>query len=214
MALFQRRPQTSDPTNYYTVGMNKTVLLVGLGNPGAKYDLTRHNVGFLCIDEFVAKTEEMGDWVDNKKLKCHLSRGEINGLSVLAVKPMTFMNDSGQGVQAVANFYKIHPDQVVAVHDELDIDFGQIRTRVGGSDAGHNGVKSVTQQIGEGYGRIRIGIGPKQPAQINSEDFVLQKFSKDQQAELPNLTKEVIAIFSEYLYGDQKLPHETRSFLV
>lgn len=214
MALFQRRPQSSDPKSFYTVGLNKTVMLVGLGNPGKQYDGTRHNAGFICLDEFVAKTDEMDGWVDNKKLKCHLSRGQINGLSVLAVKPMTFMNDSGQAVQAVADFYKVHPGQIVVIHDELDIDFGQIRTRIGGSDAGHNGVKSVSQHIGEDYGRLRVGIGPKQPPQISSEDFVLQKFSKDQQAQLSNLTKEVIAILSEYLYGSQQLPHETRSFLV
>ena len=214
MALFQRRPQTSDPTNFYTVGLNKSVLIAGLGNPGEKYEGTRHNAGFICLDEFVAKTEEMSDWVDNKKLKCHLSRGQINGLGVLAVKPMTFMNDSGQAIEAVSRFYKVHPDQTLVIHDELDIDFGQIRLRVGGSDAGHNGIKSVSQHIGTDYGRMRVGIGPKRPPEIDSIDFVLQKFSKDEQTNLPNMAREVTAIISEYLYGEQQLPHETRSFLV
>jgi PTH1 family peptidyl-tRNA hydrolase len=132
---------------------------------------------------------------------------------VIAIKPTTFMNLSGEAVQAVASFYKASPGNVAVIHDELDIDFGQIRLRKGGSDAGHNGVKSVIQHLGEDYGRIRVGVGPKHPAKIDSTDFVLQKFSAKEQAQLPNLTREVNAILSEYLYGTE-LPHDTRNFLV
>jgi PTH1 family peptidyl-tRNA hydrolase len=213
MALFQRKPQTSDPTNYYTVGLNKVVLVAGLGNPGKEYEQTRHNAGFMCIDEFVAKTDEMEDWIRKKDLKCLMSTGKVGDSRVIAVKPATFMNLSGEAVQAALNFYKVDPARVVVIHDELDIDFGQIRLRTGGSDAGHNGVKSVTQHIGEDYGRIRIGVGPKQPAAIKSEDFVLQKFSAAQQEQLPDMRREVVAILNEYLYGTG-LPHETRNFLV
>jgi PTH1 family peptidyl-tRNA hydrolase len=214
MAWLQKRPQVSDPTNFYTVGMNKTTLIVGLGNPGAKYDLTRHNVGFLCLDEFVAKTDEMGEWINKKDLKCHLSSGQLGDQRVLAVKPTTFMNLSGEAVRAVMDFYKLNGEQVLVLHDELDIDFGQIRTRVGGSSAGHNGIKSVTQHIGENYGRVRVGIGPKRPPEIDSSDFVLQKFSAEEREQLPNLARETIAIITEHLYGGRPLPHETRSFLV
>lgn len=213
MALFQRKPQTSDPKTFYTIGLNKNVLLVGLGNPGKEYDLTRHNVGFLALDEFVSKTDEMEDWILKKDLKCVLSSGRIGQNRVIAIKPATFMNLSGEAVRAAINFYKISPADIVILHDELDIDFGQIRIRRGGSPAGHNGIKSVSQHIGEDYGRIRIGIGPKRPARIKSEDFVLKKFDAEEQAQLPNLTREVIAILSEYLYGSE-LPHETRNFLV
>ncbi|MGC1176945.1 MAG: aminoacyl-tRNA hydrolase [Candidatus Saccharimonadales bacterium] len=213
MSWLQQRPQVSDPTNFYTVGLNKTILLVGLGNPGKEYDLTRHNVGFLCLDEFVSKTEEMEGWIDKKSLKCLVSSGRVGDSRVIAIKPTTFMNNSGEAVRAVAHFYKISAEHIAVIHDELDIDFGQIRTRVGGSDAGHNGIKSVTEAVGEAYGRIRVGVGPKQPAGIKSEDFVLQKFSDDEQKQLPNLTREVTAILSEYLYGAQ-LPHDTRSFIV
>jgi len=214
MALFQRRPQSSDPKMFYTVGLNKNVLVAGLGNPGKKYEMTRHNAGFICLDEFVAKTEEMSDWVEKKNLKCLVSEGRVGDARVIAIKPTTFMNKSGEALQAVINFYKVSLEQVLAVHDELDIDFGQIRTRQGGSDAGHNGIKSVSQYIGENYGRIRIGISPKRPEEISFEDFVLQKFSADEQKQLPNMAREVSAILSEYLYGGQQLPHETRSFLV
>ena len=213
MAWLQKRPQVSNPTMFYTVGLNKTILLVGLGNPGKEYDLTRHNVGYLCIDEFVRKTDEMEEWQQKKNLKCLLSSGQMGDTRVIAIKPTTFMNLSGEAVQAVANFYKASPGNIAVIHDELDIDFGQIRLRQGGSDAGHNGVKSVTQHLGEDYGRVRVGVGPKRPAKIDSTDFVLQKFSAEEQEQLPNLTREVNAILSEYLYGAE-LPHDTRSFLV
>jgi peptidyl-tRNA hydrolase, PTH1 family len=213
MAWLQKRPQVSNPPMFYTVGLNKTILVVGLGNPEPKYDLTRHNAGFLCIDDFVSKTDGMEPWQQKKNLKCLLSTGRIGDSRVIAMKPTTFMNLSGEAVRATADFYKVGPEHIAVIHDELDIDFGQIRLRVGGSDAGHNGIKSVTAAIGEAYGRIRIGVGPKRPAKIDSTDFVLQKFSKDEQAQLPNLTREVAAILSEYLYGAE-LPRDTRSFLV
>jgi PTH1 family peptidyl-tRNA hydrolase len=213
MALFQNRPQTSDPVNYVTIGLNKTILLIGLGNPGAEYDDTRHNIGFACIDAFVSAQSAMEPWISKKDLKCVMSSGRLGETKVIAVKPTTFMNLSGESVQAVCNFYKIHPDNIVVVHDELDIDFGQLRLRVGGSSAGHNGVKSVTQHIGENYGRVRVGIGPKTPARIKSEDFVLKKFSSEEREQVGNLKQEVNAILSEYVYGNG-LPNETRSFLV
>lgn len=214
MALFQNRPQASDSHNYYTVGLNKTVLIVGLGNPGKEYDLTRHNVGFEVLDRFVSKHTEMQAWINKKDLKCHSSQGQFGDTRVYVIKPTTFMNLSGEAVQTVMNFYKIAPDFITIIHDELDINFGQIRLRVGGGSAGHNGIKSVTQHIGEHYGRIRIGIGPKTPEQIDSADFVLQKFSSEEQAQLNNLAKETGAILTEFIYSGQALPTETRTFLI
>lgn len=213
MAWLQKRPSVSNPTMFYSAGLSKTILLVGLGNPGKEYDLTRHNVGFLCLDEFVRKTDEMQDWLQKKDLKCLISTGQLADTRVIAIKPTTFMNLSGEAVQATANFYKVTPERIAVIHDELDIDFGQIRLRVGGSDAGHNGIKSITKFISEAYGRIRVGVGPKHPAKIDSTDFVLQKFSSEEQAQLPNLTREVNAILSEYIYGAE-LPHDTRNFLI
>jgi PTH1 family peptidyl-tRNA hydrolase len=213
MSLFQRKPQTSDPVNYITVGMNKTILLIGLGNPGKDYAGTRHNLGFMCLDEFVERSDDMEAWVQKKDLKCLMSMGKLGDTRVIAVKPTTFMNLSGEAVQAASSFYKIHPADITVLHDELDVDFGQIRLRTGGSAAGHNGIKSITQHLGEGYGRVRIGIGPKRPARMKSEDFVLQKFSEEEAEQLPNLSREVNAILTEYIYGGE-LPHETRSFIV
>lgn len=213
MALFQHKPQTSDPKGFYTVGENKTYLIVGLGNPGPEYKLTRHNVGFMVIDQFVDKTDEMEDWINKKDLKCVLSGGRLGESRVIAMKPSTFMNLSGEAVSAVINFYNINPKNILVIHDDLDVDFGQLRLRVGGSDAGNNGIKSVIQHLGEDFGRIRVGIGPKKPSQIASEDFVLQKFSSEQQDQLPNLKQEAMAVITEFIYGGH-LPHDTRSFLV
>src|SRR5487761_1799510 len=105
MSLFTRRPQVSDPVNYVTVGLNKTVLVVGLGNPGTEYNGTRHNIGFVCVDEFVEKSNDMGDWVAKKDLKCLMSTGRMGETRVIVIKPTTFMNLSGEAVRAVSDFY-------------------------------------------------------------------------------------------------------------
>lgn len=213
MSLFQRRPQVGDTIQFYTLSQSKTVLIVGLGNPGKEYDNTRHNIGFACLDAF-AQANGFEPWIEKKDLKCHMAAATLGDTRTIAIKPTTFMNLSGGAVQAVAHFYKIPADKIVVVHDELDIPFGQIRLRSGGSAAGHNGLKSVIGVMGENFGRVRIGIGPKEPTQIDSADFVLQKFSKEQQAHMAELTREVNAILSEYAYGDGQLPQETRSFIV
>ena len=212
MALFQRKPQESDPVNYVTFGMNTTLLFVGLGNPGKEYEGTRHNIGFECLDAF-AKANDFPAWTDKKDLKCRLTVSQLGGTRVVLAKPQTFMNLSGEAAQAVAAFYKINPESITAVYDELDIDFGQIRLRQGGGAAGHNGVKSLIQHLGEDFGRVRVGIGPKQPEHIDSSAFVLQRFNSDQQQEVPALLVEVKAILSEVAYGNP-LANETRNFLL
>lgn len=212
MALFQKRVQASDHIQLYTLGQNKTILIAGLGNVGKEYEGTRHNIGFEAVDRFV-QDQDFPAWIEKKDLKCHFTSTQMGETKVLVIKPTTFMNLSGEAVQAAAHFYKVSPGDIVAVYDELDIPFGQIRTRVGGSSAGHNGVKSLTQHLGEQYGRIRIGIGPKTHEKMDSADFVLGKFSSEQQAQIKNLTREVSAVLSEFVFGGQ-LPHETRSFIV
>jgi PTH1 family peptidyl-tRNA hydrolase len=211
MALFVKKADTSSPP-LYSLGLNRTVLIVGLGNPGKEYDGTRHNIGFACVDA-IAEKQEFDSWVEKSDLKCKYTSQTLGNTRVILAKPTTFMNLSGEAVQAVANFYKVPPQQILVVHDELDIPFGQIRTRMGGGSAGHNGVKSVTQHITENYGRVRIGIGPKEPEQMDSADFVLAKFSKEQQESMPALLKEARAIITEFIFGTD-LAAETRSFIV
>jgi PTH1 family peptidyl-tRNA hydrolase len=212
MAWLQKRPQVSNPVNFFTVGLNKTLLVVGLGNIGEEYNGTRHNIGFASVDDFVTACD-LGNWTNKKDLKCLMADGRLGESRVVVIKPTTLMNLSGEAVRAVAHFYKIPTANIVVVHDELDVEFGQIRSRIGGSSAGHNGIKSVTKSLGdENYGRIRIGIGPKKPKQIESADFVLQAFSKTQQKSLAPLLKESTAMLTEFVYGGQLSP-ETRGFL-
>ncbi len=214
MGLFSKKPtQTSSHAPLYTIGGQKTVLLVGLGNPGKDYDNTRHNIGFACIDAFVAANNEFGPWVAKKDLKCTLTSATLGSTRVLAIKPSTFMNLSGEAVHATLSFYKLDINNAVVVHDELDIDFGQIRTRIGGGTAGHNGLKSILQHCGENFGRIRIGVNSQHRVKNDEKDFVLKPFSKEEQGHLGNLMRETTAILTEYVFGGE-LTAETRSFLV
>lgn len=212
MGLHWQKPQSTDPVQYTTFGLTKTLLFVGLGNPGAEYDGTRHNIGFHCLDAF-ASANGFDDWMHKKDLKCQLASKQLGEARIMLIKPQTFMNLSGEAVQAVTSFYKIGAGQITAVYDELDIDFGQIRLRQGGSAAGHNGVKSLIQHIGEDFGHIRVGIGPKEPEQIDSSAFVLQAFNADQRSHMKELTTETNAILSELAYGSP-LAHETHSFML
>jgi PTH1 family peptidyl-tRNA hydrolase len=210
MALFQKKPQSSTSAPLYTLGLGKNVLIVGLGNPGKEYQNTRHNLGFRCLDTF-ATQHDFPAWTNKKDLKCQLAMQNLGDTRVILVKPTTFMNNSGEAVQAVQQFYKIPSNQMIVVHDELDIPFGQIRTRLGGSSAGHNGIKSLLQHTEGEFNRVRIGIGAE--TKLAGADFVLQKFDKIEEEQLPKLTKEVESILIEFIYGGN-LNAETRSFLV
>ena len=152
---------------------NKPFLVVGLGNPGAQYVNTRHNVGFMVVD---ALAGENASWKSEKNALT--ARVDINGNRVIFVKPQTFMNNSGVAVAALMAFYKIPLENIVVVHDDMDIPVGDCREKIGGGSAGHNGIRSIDAHIGREYRRIRIGIGhprdfdlPMDPA-----DWVLGKF--------------------------------------
>lgn len=213
MGLIRKKPSYETSAPFYTLGLETTLLIVGLGNPGKEYEGTRHNIGFDVVDNF-AKKQDFPGWINKTDLKCVLTSHKIGNSKVILIKPTTYMNKSGETAQAVQHFYKIDNSKTLVVHDELDIDFGLIRTRIGGKSAGHNGIKSLIKHCDENFGRVRIGIGPKKPAQISSEDFVLSKFSKDQQSNLKMLMQEANSMLSEYCYGLGELPSETRSFIV
>lgn len=211
MGLFQKRREQSTEILYNVgIGLEKTWLIVGLGNPGDKYSLTRHNIGFEVADRLVEA--ENGSWSDRKQLKCKLAELKVGSIRILVCKPATYMNLSGEAVQAVQHFYKLTNVDTIVIHDELDIPFGQIRTRVGGSPAGHNGIKSIIQHCGEDFGRVRIGISNEFNGKIDSADFVLQKFTKEEQGNLKALTTEAMAILNEAIFGGE-LHAETRSLL-
>lgn len=218
MALFQKKPQVSDSLPLYSIGANKTVLIIGLGNPGKQYKGSRHNAGFEALDYFAAKNN-FPKWMVKKDLKCEITLANMGESRVVLCRPRTFMNLSGQAAAALQHFYRVYNPQTLAVYDELAIPFGQLRTRLGGSDAGHNGVKSLIEHLGEDFGRLRIGIGPQAtketaptPRQANTSKYVLSKFSKAEQAILPKILQESNALITEFIFGDS-LPHDTRTVL-
>ncbi|HUD07486.1 MAG TPA: aminoacyl-tRNA hydrolase [Candidatus Saccharimonadales bacterium] len=213
MALFQRKQPVYQNIQLYTLGQHKTIMIVGLGNVGPQYDGTRHNIGFETVDYF-ASLSQFGPWSVKSNLLCELTYDTMGDKQVFLIKPTTFMNASGDAVSAVMRYYKIPVEDIVIVHDELDIPFGQIRTRVGGQSAGHNGLESIIKHIGENFGRIRIGIKLAKADETDSAQFVLAKFSKEEQKHINSLNKEVAAILSEYVYGSTTLAAETRSFII
>lgn len=212
MGLFVRKENTGTHVPLYSVGQNRNLLIIGLGNDGGAYDLTRHNAGFHCID-FFAENNEFPAWTLKKDLKAQITAHTLGQNRVILAKPQTFMNLSGEAMQAIQNFYKIGSEDTVIIHDELDIPFGQIRIRKGGGSAGHNGLKSVIQHGGTDTYRIRIGIRNAIADKADSSDFVLGKFSQHEQDKLKPMAQEVNAILTEYIYGGQLLS-ETRTFIV
>ena len=150
------------------------LLLVGLGNPGAKYANTRHNIGFMALDA-IARRQTLSSW--RKRFRGEAAEGVIGTAKVLALKPQTYMNLSGESVREAVRFYKMGPEQVIVFHDDLDLTPGKIRVKTGGGNAGHNGLKSIDGQIGNGFRRVRLGIGhPGDKRQVTN--YVLQDFAK------------------------------------
>lgn len=211
MALFQRKLDASGGSSLYTVGMSKNILIIGLGNPGKKYDGTRHNIGFEVLDNF-AKKNDFPAWMSKKDLKCEVSASTMGSTRVILSKPTTFMNNSGEAAQAVQRFYRIYNSGTLVVYDELAIPFGNLRTRVSGSDAGHNGVKSLINHLGDDFNRLRIGTGNEISKKADSSDFVLGKFTKEEQEVVPLIIRETAAIITEFIFGSE-LPHETRTVM-
>jgi PTH1 family peptidyl-tRNA hydrolase len=209
MALFQKKPLVQSSAPLYSIGANKTVLIIGLGNPGKEYTGSRHNIGFEILDEFAAKNDFPG-WQSKRDLKCELTIQNLGENRVILCKPTTFMNNSGEAAQAVQRFYRVYNQNSLAIYDELAIPFGSLRTRMGGSDAGHNGVKSLIQYLGDDFGRLRIGVGSDISKKADASDFVLGKFSKTEQGYLSQIIREANALITEYIFSGQ-LPHETRT---
>ena len=155
-------------------------LVAGLGNPGREYENTRHNIGFAVIDAFARQRGLT--WKSQAQFDALTARWELApGRTFILVKPQTYMNDSGRSVRALVAFYKIEPPSVVAIYDDLNIDLGLVKVTTRGSAGGHNGVASLLELVGGGFVRYRIGTGPKQPAQMDLKDFVLGKFTPEQQ---------------------------------
>jgi len=160
-----------------------TKLIVGLGNPGSKYQWTRHNAGFMVLDRF---SKDAGIAVTRKNFSGLYGEGTYHGERLLLLKPQTFMNLSGRSVAAALNFHKIDIQDLIVIHDDLDIPFGRVKLKEEGGHAGHNGLRSLMQELGSGsFVRLRIGIG--RPLHDDAADYVLSSFSSDELANLPRI---------------------------
>jgi PTH1 family peptidyl-tRNA hydrolase len=155
-------------------------LVVGLGNPGDGYARNRHNIGFMVVDLLA---ERIGARFKAHKSRAQVAEGRLAGHRVVLAKPMTFMNLSGGPTTALRDFYKVPNAAIVAVHDELDLDYATLRLKCGGGDNGHNGLKSLTRSLGPDYHRIRCGIG-RPPGRMEVADFVLKDFSATERKDL------------------------------
>lgn len=165
--------------------MAEPLLVVGLGNPGPQYAKTRHNVGFMVADVLAARIGV--PFKVHKKSGAEVATGRLGGHSVVLAKPRCYMNESGRQIGPLAKFYSIAPGDVIVIHDELDIDFGKVRLKLGGGEGGHNGLRSVANALGsKDFQRVRIGIG-RPPGRKDPAAFVLEPFSSTERTEVPTL---------------------------
>ncbi|MDA9744301.1 aminoacyl-tRNA hydrolase [Candidatus Pelagibacter sp.] len=162
-------------------------LFVGLGNPTPNSENNRHNIGFKIIDAINLKFKLSKQ---KPKFKGLLTTGNINEKKVYAIKPLTFMNNSGICIRELIEYFKIEAENIIVFHDDLDIDFGKIKTKFGGSSAGHNGIESIDKFIGKDYSRVRIGIG-KPNDKIAVSDYVLKDFDDDEKQQLETLKNNI-----------------------
>jgi len=179
-------------------------IVVGLGNPGEKYEGTRHNIGFAALDHLLKKYEPLDKsvWEDNKKTKSHIKKLSINETQVLLAKPQTFMNNSGMALALLTQYFKVKPEEVIIIHDDLDLPLGKIQIRFGGGSAGHNGIGSVIGALKtDKFTRIRMGIGhPRgqgrsQKSEIKNDhtvsNYVVSHFSEGEHKDVRNMIKHV-----------------------
>lgn len=159
-----------------------TRVIVGLGNPGRKYAQTRHNIGFMVLDEVAKRTHASGT---KNRFSAEITEARFDGDRLVLVKPQTFMNESGRAIREVRNWYKVKPSEILVIVDDLDQPFAQLRVRAKGGSGGHNGLKSIERELGtQEYPRLRVGIG--RPAH-ETIDHVLSRFSPEQERNLPTV---------------------------
>lgn len=175
-------------------------LVCGLGNPGNTYKYTRHNIGFLFLDDLAI--DEGFSFKKEKKFNAFSCKGVFLGAEVLFLKPQTYMNLSGESIQPACTFYKIKPEDLIVIHDDVDLPFGNIKIKLGGGTAGHNGLKSIVSKIGNNFIRIRVGIGKS--SVLDTSDYVLQKFSREEIEEVPGILARVHDALKMILEDDIK----------
>lgn len=175
-------------------------LIVGLGNPGSIYEKTRHNAGFMAVDVISNRYNFL--WSYKSKFNSDIATGLTGDTKLVLCKPTTFMNLSGNAVASLLSYYKIENKNLIVIHDDIDLDLGEIKCKIGGSSAGHNGLKSIDYHVGSDYLRIRVGVGRPDRSRINTADYVLSKFSNSDFLEL-QLRYEIIAQNIELLFANK-----------
>ena len=166
------------------------LLLVGLGNPGPNNNNNRHNIGFRIID---AINQEFSLSKQKPKFKGLLTTGNIENKKVYAIKPLTFMNNSGVCIKELIEYFKINAKDVIVFHDDLDIDLGKVKAKFGGSSAGHNGIESIDKSIGKDYSRVRVGIGrPQNKGKVNNH--VLEDFNENEEERIKDITDHIVKL--------------------
>jgi len=174
-------------------------LIVGLGNPGVKYEATRHNIGFLIIDRVAQK---LNVDISKDKFKGKFNKKSYANEDIILLKPLTYMNLSGESVLPASKFFKINSTDILVIHDELDIEFGKIKFKKGGGFAGHNGLKSIGASLSkQEFNRLRVGIG-RPIGRIPVSDYVLQRFSSEEEVELDDLIERSADAVIFYLEND------------
>lgn len=173
-------------------------LIAGLGNPGDKYEFTRHNAGFIVVSKLAEKFGIIGKF--DKKFNAITGKGQIGNEDVLIVQPMTFMNLSGDAIVPLLNYYKMSYHDLLVVFDDISLDLGILRFRAKGSDGGHNGIKSIIRNLGgkNDFARLKVGIGP-QPPFMPSESYVLQKFDKNEEKLLEDVANNSVEAIECYI---------------
>ena len=191
MKLFSKNDQPSGGADW---------LIVGLGNPGPKYEMTRHNAGFLMLD---AIAEHFNIEVRRVKFKGLYGKGTIAGQSAVLLKPSTFMNLSGQSVREAMQFYKLPPEKVLVIFDDINLEPGKLRIRRKGSDGGHNGMKNIIYLSGsDQFPRIKLGVGKKPHPDYNLADWVLSRFTEKEQKDLATALENAAAAAELIAKGD------------
>jgi PTH1 family peptidyl-tRNA hydrolase len=172
------------------------VLIVGLGNPGRRFEKTPHNIGFMIIDQLQSTIDDFSDWKNIKKLQSEISEGEIAGKKVILAKPQTFMNNSGRAIKKLVSSFKFQVSSLWVIHDDLDLPLGKIRISAGRSSAGHKGVESIIRELRtKDFVRFRVGIRPAtsdKKQETKAENFVLQKFSKNEREILKQVIEKTL----------------------
>ena len=172
---------------------------------GQEYAGTRHNIGFAMADHLAE--EFSATWQNKPKLKSQLAEFRIGGQKIILAKATTLYNLTGEAAQAIANFYKINPQDILVIHDELALPFGSVRTRLQGSDAGNNGIKSLNTHLGTDYARIRIGIANQHTTPSNATSFVLGRLTDEEQQSLGNIADHVMTFVEHFIHEDKEFTH-------